>query len=118
MKVQVFGPENNKVLDTLVPKGVYSPLRLKIPADGKTGTYRIFMNARQGTLADELYVPLTSLPGEVYYTGYWSQQQASKFFARSSATAPEEVEVTPAAGSGRVDDRAGKLLGRQPRVIP
>lgn len=101
MPVQVFGVDNQKLIDTVVPTGTYSPYRIKVPKDGKTGQYVIFIRARQNTPFDDLRAPITDLPGEVYHTVYWAYQndwlpfRPVRYFTRPAGDVAETMVVHP-----------------------
>lgn len=115
MPVQVFDPTNQKIVDQVVPTGTYSPYRITVPRDGKTGQYVIFIRARQNAPFDDLRAPLTDLP-EVYHTTYWAQQpdwlppRPSRFFTRLSGTAKETLEITAHGARGRITSADGKAV--------
>jgi hypothetical protein len=106
MPLQVFGADGKKLIDKVIPSGTYSPYRITIPKDGKTGEYSIFVRVRSEKDKDDLRAPLTNLP-EVYYTNTWLSThdwlptQPLRYFTRSSGAAAESIGVHT-HGKGRL----------------
>lgn len=103
MDVQVFGPDSQLVQRTQAPGNTAeraAPFTITVPADGKTGQYVVLLGAREGQ--DELSVPLTDLPGEVYPRGYWMQTAATRFFTRTANAEGGQIAVQPHKGKARL----------------
>jgi len=105
--LQVYGPEDQLILETRIPAGSHAPYTLPVPSAG-AGVYTIFVQARDGK--DNLMVPLTRLP-EIYCPGYWSQHRQTRFFTRSAGETPEVLEIQPHATPGSVLTDDMRLLG-------
>jgi hypothetical protein len=103
--VQVYGPDNALVTTAQVPRGIVAPFRIKIPKDGKTGQYIIFLGAMQ---KDHLIVPITPLP-EVYSTNGWTgDNDDSQYFTRSATAQPIDLQIKPHLGPGAILSADGK----------
>jgi hypothetical protein len=88
LSVQAFGPDGLLISRTTVPAGRHFPFGIKLPKDGKTGQYVVFVDwNNRGNL---LSLPLTALP-EVYQAKDWAS--VGLYFTRSPAAEPCEVSI-------------------------
>ena len=109
LEVQVFGPDNTLIhRETAAPGDALPPLVVRLPADGKTGQYTVFLMARDTD--DRLLVPLTDLPGEVYPRAYWAQAGTTRFFTRSTNAEQGQLAIKPHHGDGQIQSRDFKRL--------
>jgi hypothetical protein len=111
-EVQAFGPDGKLISRNKAPAGLHDPFTLVLPADGKTGEYTLLIKATQ---ADDLLVPLTSLP-EVYVAGAWvtanmagdNRPHPARFFTRPRGNEPCEVLI---------EGERAKLFGADRRTL-
>lgn len=89
LAVQAFGPGGNLISRTTVPAGRHLPFTIKLPKDGKTGQYVVFIDWNKR--GNALSLPLTTLP-EVYLVKMWVT--ADQYFTRSPAAEPCEIEIS------------------------
>lgn len=102
--IEVIRPDGKLVLRQAIP--AQDDPSVIVPADGVTGQYVIFI--RLVDTKDSVKVPITSLPGEVYVTPYWSQEQAGRFFTRAANTDDGLVSLVPSKARARL--YSGKLF--------
>lgn len=110
--VQIFGPDDDLVLKTAVPTGLAVPFEIKVPKDGKTGQYVIFILAREAGEPHDLYLPLTTLPGEVYALtqgAQWMHVNPVRYFTRS-ANEDEDVEIQPHAAEATITENGSEKI--------
>lgn len=94
LAIQVIDPQGKLIASTLFPPSEKLAFhRLRIPADGQTGQYSIFV---QASPTDALYAPLTVDMPEVYLASIYSQvnQGNSFFYTRAAGDVPISFSVT------------------------
>jgi hypothetical protein len=98
VEIQVQDPTGVVVARGTAPAG-RSPFALKVPTDGKTGQYVVFINAVQ---KDEIFAPFTRLP-EVYLASYWTgSNDPQRYFTRSDGEQPQTMVLEPHLGAATV----------------
>src|SRR5690606_12658684 len=105
MPVQIFAPNSVKFISETVSPGLHFPYKITVPRDGITGQYVIFLKDRDAK--ETLRVPLTTLPGEVYYQPkgiIWSQSTPTRLFTRSYMAQTEIIEIQPYSNLARIEE--------------
>jgi hypothetical protein len=95
--VQAVDPEGLLVSRTVVPRGRHFPHIITLPADGKTGQYTIFIRRGRQGQADDLSVPLTTLP-EVYLLREWltgggRDPHPARYYTRSPGSEFSDITI-------------------------
>lgn len=102
--IEVVRPDGMLVMRQPIP--AEADPSVIVPADGIAGQYVIFL--RLTDAKDSVIVPITSLPGEVYVTPYWSQERPGRFFTREANTDDGRVSFVPHKSGARL--YSGDLL--------
>jgi hypothetical protein len=109
-EIQVYNPNNQKIIQKRIPYGYHSAFEVTVPQDGLTGQYVIFLLSRTTEEGSGFYAPLTKLPGEVYCPlspAYGQISYPTHYFTRASNDALQKLTLRPYESPGFITNAKG-----------
>ncbi len=109
----VLSADGAVVHDAAIPQG--ESYSVTISKDGVVGQYALILKIRK---ADEIFTPLTELPGEVYPVKSWilphkPEQKIATYFVKPTAHSEGVFRLVPGKAFFSVESLQGKVLGER-----